>query len=186
MKTKPIHHEHGQRRNVKVVILYDQLETLIVANRLLCRWPPGWPSDVDWTISSWRYDLLEQAGESARALGATVDADLMIMAMSDVEALTSWPEDWLARWAADRHGTPVSLVLVLVGAARQIEAGLAVIAPLLDLAKQNNVEFSVLEGATLGPGQPTDNLGSFHQIKPHSVAPSNLFLSNWMRQSASA
>lgn len=129
----------------KAVILYDQLETMLVANQLVGCLPTRTEGRAEWTVNSWRFDMLEQGLEGETALGETSDAGLMIVAIGDAHAVRFWPKEWLNRWAACRQAGGAALALVLVGAANQIEARSAVIVPLRRLAERSQLRLFIVD-----------------------------------------
>jgi hypothetical protein len=141
MKTKFIRDMPGSAKIMKAVILYDQLESMLMANQLVGRLPSHRNCGADWTVNTWRFDLLESGREGEAALGDASDAELMIVAVGKAQALRVWPEDWLARWALGRKVATAALALVLVGEANRVEAVSAVMFPLSRLADNRRLSF---------------------------------------------
>jgi hypothetical protein len=140
-----IHDDASPRSTAKAVILYDRLETVLAAKQFVARlaWSAG--GGADWTVNSWQFDMLERGDEARKALDATSDAGLMMVAMGGSQALHHWPEDWLARWAALQRVRGATLVLTLIGTASRIEAESSVIAPLRRLTERSHLELFIVE-----------------------------------------
>jgi len=147
MSATLIRNETGTAKIGRAVILYDQLETMLAANQFVGRLPPHAFGCAEWTVNSWRFDLLEPRAECEAALDESSDADVMFLALGDTQALREWPEDWLVRWARRRQSADAVLGLVLIGAANRAEAGAWVIAPLLRLVDEAHLEFFVVDDA---------------------------------------
>lgn len=161
MSSKQICDEDSRKRRAKAVIVYDHLETMLLANQLLRGVPPPRPDFAgDWIVNSWQFDLLEQRHEAESALIETSDANLMIVALSDAKALREWPEAWLTRWVSVREYTDAALVLMLNRTANRPEAWPAVIVPMVQLVEGGHLEFCIADDA-----EPGADMGSaFHPL----------------------
>jgi hypothetical protein len=140
----------------KAVILYDRLESMLAANEIASRLPSRPDCGADWTVNSWRFDMLENGREGEKALGETSDSDLMIVTLENAKPLLHCPLDWLARWAADHQNPGAALVLVLVGTTNRVATAPEVIAPLLRLAERCHLEFFIVDCIQAGADQRSE------------------------------
>jgi hypothetical protein len=153
MNTKDNRQEGGIGTTPKAVILYDRLETMLAANQLLGRLMPRGGQDPDWTVNSWRFDMLQRGGEAGKALGEALDAELILVAIGEADGLWAWPEDWLRRWAVNRKPADGALGLVFVGTKIRGAAESEVVAPLRRMAARQNLKILLFEATKASVGQ---------------------------------
>jgi hypothetical protein len=165
MSATMIRDAEGRMEPKRAVILYDRLETMLVANRLGLYGRSVAGEAAEWTVNTWRFDMLAWGREGERALEETAAARLMIVAAGDAPALQDWPADWLWRWAAGRTVAEAALGLVLAGAANVPAAEPAIIAPLCRLAELRGLPMVLIDDTKAGPG------GEAAFRHPGSVAP---------------
>jgi len=152
MKEQKTGCQGGRNAAVKAVILYDHLDTLLAANQMLGWLSPGRGVAADWTVLSWRFDLLDGALEQERALDQSRDADLMAIAFERMHAPGNWPEGWLRRWAAERQAPNPLLMVILSGKAEHSQAESEVIPPLRGLAESGGLRMLLTDGTQAGDG----------------------------------
>ena len=106
-------------RTPQAVILYDRLEMLLVANQILGWLPPSAGFASDWRVNSWRFDMLQKGTEGERALGETREAEVMVVAIGNLQTQPDWPENWLPLWMA-RQKPARTLLMLLLGVDRRL------------------------------------------------------------------
>jgi len=142
-----------QMESAKAVILYDCIETMLETNEILACVPPRSRRDAEWTVNSWRFDMLEQGIEAEKALEETSDVELIILAIGDAGDVWDWPEDWLRRWVAGHQTANATLVVVLAGVPDEVQIELDLIAPLRGLAEWQDMRILVLRDTTPSTGR---------------------------------
>ena len=161
MSARGIREQPVAAGTAQAVILYDRLEAMLAANQILGRLPPP-DGNRDWTVNSWRFDMLDRGHEGEAALQEALAAELMVLAIENGTEVEDWPEEWLAHWAAGKRVAAARLVLVLVRPADRIEPAPVLIGSLRKLAKGANLRLRVLDksGADLWPPAAPCSAGS--------------------------
>jgi len=152
------------------VILYDDLESMLVANELLGRLPLPPGGAGEWTVNSWRFDMLEWGMEGQTALRDAAAAELMVLAMKDATEVEYWPEEWLAHWAAGRRVAAAQLALVPVRTPGSTEPGPGLIKLLRQLAGWANLRLLVLDQSGVELYRPAGPCASDGRLRPLSRA----------------
>lgn len=136
-------------RAARAVILYDHLETLLMANQLLDRVPSAQGRQTDWTVNSWQFNMLAWGCrlEAYRALEESVDVEVIVVAVGDSDAWAGLPMEWLVRWAEYRRRACSRLVVLTFGSAEAGASDVPTIAALRLLAESQALPFSVWRGA---------------------------------------
>ena len=154
MNTRKTPIDGGGGRTAKAVILYDHLETMLLANQLVGRLPRATGAATDWTVKSWHFAMLGQGLEGDRALQETDDAEVMVLAIGREEHLQDWPQHWLVRWLARRKSLPVTILVMLIGLADTVASEWSVVAPLRWLADAGRYGLFVFDDTRTGAGPP--------------------------------
>jgi len=142
--------EQAVARTARAVILYDHLETLLTANRLLDHVVWNGSPHTDWQVNSWRFDMLTWGCrlEAYRALEESVDVHLVVVAIRDLAARAELPTEWLVRWADSRRRPSSCLWVMTFGNAKAGVAKSPAIGALRLLAESRALPFSILCGPT--------------------------------------
>ena len=88
---------------MKAIIIYDNFAYAAKANEMLQRAANQANTTMRWNIKPWRVDALNLHRGAEEALLDAVDAHLIVFAGHRAQALPSWLQHWLERWAGCRQ-----------------------------------------------------------------------------------
>jgi len=142
----------GLVTTAKLVILYDELETLLAANQRLEHLSPEMEKKPEWVVNSWRFDMLgpDWRLEAYRALEEAADAGVVLVAICDLPASADVPMDWLETWAGLRRVREAKLIVMPFGFAPGRKEFATLVGRLRRLAKLHDLSCVVFNGASTG------------------------------------
>jgi hypothetical protein len=85
------------------VIIYDTFALAAKAKAMLDRAAHRTGDIMRWSVTPWRADRLKVPREADAALAEAAEAQLIVLAVRQVQSLFSWLADWLERWARCRR-----------------------------------------------------------------------------------
>lgn len=102
--------EPGCCSSLKVVVLYDELESAIRAKRLLARVAANaaWEGTFDNVF--WRFDMMSQPLAVREASESAADADMILLVAERVVVPPVCLLEWLETWATTRRIQDAALV----------------------------------------------------------------------------
>jgi len=87
----------------KAAVIYDDFDYAARAAALLDRAAIRTDEALRWDIKPWRLDLLKPSALGDAALAETIDADLIVVALSEIHLLPDTLLEWLEHWAERRQ-----------------------------------------------------------------------------------
>ncbi len=140
MNHEPPADAQEEQAALKVVILFEDLETGARAKSLLDRLKDPMGIDREVELCLWKFDLLRQPGMKRQAARDAVEAPLIVLSS---HGRGEWPlevKDWIAEWRLVELEHPAALVVLLDGPPGLREADHPMLAYLLGIAKDDGVE----------------------------------------------
>jgi hypothetical protein len=97
---------------LKAAIIYDDFDFAARTAALLEHAAVRSDEAMQWDIKPWRLDLLKPSALAEAALAETIDADLVVVALSRIHLPPDILLDWLERWAARREIQEAALMVL--------------------------------------------------------------------------
>ena len=96
---------------MNAVILYDDFALALKAKAMLERAAQHAAEATLWSVKPWRANLLTLTGLANAALSDAAEAQLVVLAVRQTEAIPTWVLVWLERWAACRQVQDAALAV---------------------------------------------------------------------------
>jgi hypothetical protein len=119
------------------VLIYDRLDFAARAKVLLERVAQQTGGADSWKVQPWRVDILKLPPVAEDALAEAMAANVILLALHQIQSPSPWLVDWLERWAANRQFQDAALAIWDCGntETRSVRA----IPVLLELAKRHGL-----------------------------------------------
>jgi len=88
---------------ISAVIIYDECDFASKAKEMLERVAHRTHESMRWSVMPWRADMLKLPATAEAALVEAAEADLILLAVRQIQSLLPWLLDWLERWAMCRR-----------------------------------------------------------------------------------
>jgi len=85
------------------VIIYDKSDFAKEAKAMLERVAKRTDESARWNVKPWRAGLLKDSPTAEAALMEAAEAQLVLLAVRQVQSILPWLVDWLERWATCRR-----------------------------------------------------------------------------------
>ncbi len=108
-------HDEQQDSTMKVVIIYDNIASVMEANSSLRHSAKHLDINVQWSIRPWQVDVLKFPPSADESLADAMDAHLIVLAGRCAQTFPFWLQDWLENWAKCRQIKDAALAVVSGG-----------------------------------------------------------------------
>jgi hypothetical protein len=98
---------------MKALIIYDDISSAFKAINSLRSADSSAGSQTSWNIKLWRLGLMRFPSMAGEALREASDADLILCAVRQTQAIPSWIRHWFERWAAHRKVVDAGVALII-------------------------------------------------------------------------
>jgi hypothetical protein len=115
-------HDEQQDSTMKVVIIYDNIASVMEANSSLRHSARHPDINVQWSIRPWQVDLLKFPTGAEESLTDAIDAHLIVLAGRCAQTFPFWLQDWLENWAKCRQIKDAALAVVGGGKAELLSS----------------------------------------------------------------
>jgi hypothetical protein len=105
-------HYEQQDSTMKVVIIYDNIASVMKANSSLRHSVKHPDINLQWSIRPWQVDMLKFPPSAEESLTDAIDAHLIVLAGRCTQTFPFWLQDWLENWAKCRQIKDAALAVV--------------------------------------------------------------------------
>jgi len=99
------------KMTLKAAVIYDDFDFATRAAALLERAAIRTDEAMKWDVKPWRLNVLKQPSLADDALGETIGADLIMVALCKTPSLPDELKDWLERWTMKRQIEDAAMML---------------------------------------------------------------------------
>ena len=103
--------DHLFKLTLKAAIIYDDFDFAARAAALLDRAAIRTDEAMKWDVKPWRLNVLKQPALAAAALGETIGADLILVALRKTPSLPDELKNWLENWTMKRQIEDAAMML---------------------------------------------------------------------------